>query len=67
MYNLSGIGHSTVRLHLKLIGSSIYEYHSKTGRWPSRVEDLAETSLPRQSPYWRQMLEQGTFVVAGTQ
>jgi hypothetical protein len=52
-----------MELHLRLVGSSIYEYHSKTGRWPARIQDLAETSLPQRSPYWKQMLEQETMVV----
>src|SRR5438477_398784 len=62
-YSLSDISHQAIRLHLQLIGSSIYEYHSRTGQWPSRVEDLAETSLPRQSPYWKVMIDSGTNVV----
>ena len=62
-YSLSDISHQAIRLHLRLIGSSIYEYHSRTGQWPSRVEDLAETSLPRQSPYWKVMIDSGTNVV----
>jgi len=62
-YSLSDISHQAIRLHLRLIGSSIYEYHSRTGQWPSSVEDLAETSLPRQSPYWKVMIDSGTNVV----
>ena len=62
-YSLSDISNHAIRLHLRLIGSSIYEYHTKTGLWPTRVEDLAETSLPLQSPYWRVMIESGTNVV----
>jgi hypothetical protein len=62
-YSVSNISHQAIQLHLQLIGSSIYEYHSRTGLWPSRVEDLAETSLPRQSPYWKVMIDSGTNVV----
>jgi hypothetical protein len=57
------IAHEAVRLRLRLIGSSIYEYHARTGRWPTRIGDLAKTSLPRQSPYWRQGLDDEVEVI----
>ena len=53
----------SIQLHLKFIGSSIYQYHSLTGHWPHRVEELAITSLPLQSPYWKVMIDAGTNVV----
>jgi hypothetical protein len=62
-YSLSDISHESIRLHLGLLGSSIYEYHATTGRWPSQAEDLAHTSLPVRSPYWKVMLDSGTNVV----
>jgi len=61
--SLLDVAHKTTRLHLRFIGASIYEYHAKTGRWPTRAEDLAESSLPRQSPYWKMMIDGGTNVV----
>lgn len=61
--SLLDVSHQTIRLHLRLIGASIYEYHAKTGRWPARAEDLAETSLPRQSPYWKMLIDGGINVV----
>jgi len=61
--SLLDVAHQTIRLHLRFIGASIYEYHAKTGHWPARVEDLAETSLPRQSPYWKAMIDGGANVV----
>ena len=33
-YSVSDISHQAIRLHLQFIGSSIYEYHSRTGQWP---------------------------------
>ncbi|MGH9721726.1 MAG: hypothetical protein ACRD8O_16080 [Bryobacteraceae bacterium] len=51
----NSIPHQTIQLQLKLFGSSIYEYHAKTGRWPSGFDDLAGTSLPEQNPSWRAM------------
>ena len=57
------IPHQAIQLHLRLVGSIIYEFHTNTGRWPERAEDLAATSLPLRSPYWKQMLDQGIIVV----
>lgn len=62
-WNLSDIGHQAIRLHLELVGSSIYDYHSRTGQWPARIDDLGATSLPQKSPYWKQLLEEETIVV----
>jgi hypothetical protein len=61
--SISEVSHEATAYHLRLFGASIYEYHARTGRWPRRAEDLAETSLPRQSPYWKVMLDAGTDVV----
>jgi len=60
---LTDISHQTIQLHLRLIGASIYEYHTKTGRWPARLDDWAETSLPRESPHWKVMIESGADVM----
>jgi len=32
----------------------MYECHAQTGRWPTRVDDLSQTSLPTRSHVWRQ-------------
>ena len=61
--SISDISHNATRLHLRLIGASIYKYYAKTGRWPSRAEDQAETSLPRHSPYWKTLIDGGMVVV----
>jgi len=45
------------RVYLWLYGSAIYEYHNQTGKWPSKIEDLAGTSLPRQNPDWKIQLD----------
>jgi hypothetical protein len=42
-----------MQLQLKLFGSAMYEYHGATGRWPTKVDDLAQTSLPQRSYVWR--------------
>ena len=60
---VSEVAHESVRLHLNLTGSSIYEYHAKTGQWPTQIGDLALTSLPTVSPYWRYLLDEELIVV----
>jgi hypothetical protein len=63
---LSGVddvAHEAVRLHLNLVGSSIYEYHATTGKWPIQTDDLAKTSLPAKSPYWRSWFVNDAFVI----
>jgi len=62
-FDRGSIPHQAIQLHLRLVGSSIYEFHANTGRWPERAEDLARTSLPLRSPYWKQMLDKGIIVV----
>jgi hypothetical protein len=49
--------------HLSAVGSSIYEYQAATGNWPTQSGDLARTSLPVRSPYWKYMLDDELIVV----
>jgi hypothetical protein len=54
-YNYSGVkdmSDQSAQNYLRLYGSSIYEYHALTGKWPSQIDDLARTSLPLQNPHW---------------
>ena len=37
---------------MRLIGEGIYEFHAKTGKWPSKLDDLSVTSLPLKYPDW---------------
>lgn len=53
-FNPHSPANASMQLHLKMFGSAIYEYHSQIGRWPTKVDDLAQTSLPARSPLWRQ-------------
>ncbi len=62
-YSISDLASESVALHLRLLGSSIYEYHASTGRWPDGAEDLVQTSLPLRSPSWKVMLDSGTNVI----
>jgi hypothetical protein len=57
------VAHEAVRLHLNLIGSSIYEYRAATGKWPTQIDDLEKTSLPAKSPYWRSWFVNDVMVV----
>jgi hypothetical protein len=40
-FSQASIPHETIRLHLRLTASSIYEFHKATGRWPTTADDLA--------------------------
>ena len=60
---ISDVAHDSVRLHLNLTGSSVYEYHTRTGQWPTQNGDLASTSLPMVSPHWKYMLDEGLIVI----
>ena len=62
-FSRHSIPHEAIRLHLKLTASSIYEFHTGTGRWPTSADDLASTSLPQRSPYWRTLIENGSVAV----
>jgi hypothetical protein len=57
------IAHESTRLHLGYFGSSIYEYHEATGNWPTQIGDLALTSLPAKSPYWKTILDDEVDVI----
>ena len=40
MYGLLHVAAGSIQFDLRLIGASVYEAHTKNGRWPARVEDL---------------------------
>jgi hypothetical protein len=58
-----GVAHEAVRLHLNFFGSSIYEYHATTGKWPTQIDDLEKTFLPVESPYWRSWFVADAMVI----
>ena len=60
---ITDMAHESIRVHLALDGAAVYEYQARTGEWPSRIDDLATTSLPVQSPYWRQILDDEVNVI----
>src|SRR2546421_277853 len=59
-FDPGSIAHQAMQYQLRLFGSATYEYHSASGRWPTRLGDLAQTSLPQRSHVWRQTA--GTIV-----
>jgi hypothetical protein len=59
----ASIPHEAIQLHLRLTASRIYEFHKATGRWPTVTDDLASTSLPQISPYWRTLIDNGSVAV----
>ena len=62
-FNRGSVPHEAIRLHLQLTASSIYEFHNAAGRWPATIDDLASTSLPQRSPYWRTLIENGSVAI----
>jgi hypothetical protein len=62
-FNRSDVAHQSIQIWLKLYGDGIYEYHAKTGQWPSRIDDLAKTSLPENFRYWKEILDMQTIAI----
>jgi hypothetical protein len=60
---VSDVAHKSVQFQLAFTGQSIYEYRTKTGKWPAQIDDLAMTSLPIMSPYWKYELDNELIVV----
>src|SRR3954453_10155499 len=56
------VAHQAMQFQLKLFGNAIYEYHSVTGQWPAKLDDLAQTSLPQRSYVWKQTGSTFTFL-----
>ena len=61
-FDRSSIPHVAIQYWLKTFGESIYEYESKTGRWPAGVDDLGETTLPVRFPLWRETAKNVVFL-----
>jgi hypothetical protein len=63
LFGVTDAAHESVRYQLDAVGSSIYEFHAKQGRWPSNADDLATTSLPITCPYWKYILDHELVVI----
>lgn len=57
------VANESLQYQLKVIGESIYDYHTQTGRWPQNIDDLERTSLGAQLRHWKQALQSGSIVV----
>src|SRR6202521_1988397 len=51
-YGVKEMSDQSQQNYLRLYGEGIYEYHALTGKWPSKIDDLARTSLPLRYPHW---------------
>jgi hypothetical protein len=56
------IATKSIQFDLRKIGESVYEAHSKSGKWPARIADLEGTEYLKM-PHRRTMLDKGVFVV----
>ena len=60
------IATKSIQFELRKIGESVYEAHSKSGKWPAQIADL-EGSEYLTMPHRRTLLEEGVFVVVWQQ
>ena len=61
-FGTTDVAISSIKFDLKKIGESVYEAHSRSGKWPMQIADLEGTEYLRM-PYRKGILEQGLFVV----
>jgi hypothetical protein len=61
-FDPGSVAHQAMQFQLKLFGSAMYECHSASGRWPTSLDDLAQTSLPHRSNVWRQTANTMVFL-----
>jgi hypothetical protein len=61
-YGQMSVAVDSIRFDLKKIGSSIYEAHSSSGKWPTQISDLVGTEF-LSMPYRKAALESGVFIV----
>ena len=61
-YGQVSVATESIRFDLQSIGRSVYEAHSKSGKWPTRIDDLNDTEYLKM-PYRKTMLGYGAFVV----
>jgi len=62
LYGTTDVARKSIQFDLRKIGESIYEAHSKTGKWPAKIADLEGTEYLNM-PYRRDALEKGLFVI----
>lgn len=62
VYGQVSVATQSIQFDLRKIGESVYEAHSKSGKWPAQIADLEGTEYLGM-PHRRALLEQGLFVV----
>ena len=62
LYGTTDVAITSIKFDLRKIGESIYQAHSKTGKWPSQIADLEGTEYLNM-PYRRDMLARRMFVI----
>jgi hypothetical protein len=62
LYAQTDIAIQSIHFDLQKIGESIYEAHTKSGKWPAQVADLEGTAYLKM-PFRKGTLERGVFVV----
>lgn len=66
VYAQVDIATRSIQFDLRRIGESVYEAHSKSGKWPAQISDL-EGTVYLSMPYRRKVLEEGLFVIVWQQ
>jgi len=61
-YDPNSIANQAMQVQLRLFASAMYEYHAATGRWPTKLDDLSQTSLPTRSYIWQQTASSMVFL-----
>jgi hypothetical protein len=61
-YGTTDVAIKSIQFDLRKIGESVYEAHSKTGKWPAAITDLEGTEYLKM-PYRREALDKGLFVI----
>jgi hypothetical protein len=65
-YGQLQVATQSIHFDLRTIGLSIYEAHSRNGRWPFDIDDLDGTEYLR-LPYRKALLENRNFVIVWQQ
>jgi len=66
LYGQISVATKSIQFDLRKIGESLYEAHSKNGKWPAEIADLEGTEYLKM-PHRKALLENGLFVVVWQQ
>src|SRR4030095_2175977 len=62
VYGQFTVAADSIHFDLQKIGESIYEAHTKTGKWPAKIADLEGTAYLNM-PYRKTALEKNVFQI----